>query len=107
MIKDKKRICDLFIISAMSFVLIFFAETNIKYAEDYLATDYVKAKKIALSANTPTDEMIEKYDIDNNGEVTCIDVEIIKQMICGYYDCCMIKNGECMAIKYIVEWKEF
>lgn len=76
---------------------------SIKYSKDYSTIDYIKTRKIILEIVEPTDEMFEKYDMDENGEITDSDAQIIKQMILGFYDSYEVKNNNVVAVKYEIK----
>lgn len=92
-------IVALFIIVMFLFVILFFP-SSIKYANDYSSKDMLNAQKIILGIIEPTEEIFEKYDINEDGEITYTDVQIMQQMILGFYDSYEIKNNKVKAIKY-------
>lgn len=87
----------------MLFYIVFnqFCLSNIKYAKDYSMSDLIEVKKIYSKDIIPTEEMVEKYDIDEDKEITNVDIELIRQMLLGYYDSYEVINNNRKTIKHI------
>lgn len=87
----------------MLFYIVFnqFCLSNIKYAKDYSMSDLIEVKKIYSEDIIPTEEMVEKYDIDEDKEITNVDIELIRQMLLGYYDSYEVINNNRKTIKHI------
>ena len=87
----------------MLFYIVFnqFCLSNIKYAKDYSMSDLIEVKKIYSKDIIPTEEMVEKYDIDEDKEITNVDIELIRQMLLGYYDSYEVINSNRKTIKHI------
>lgn len=99
-----KSLLIVFLIFAILFYIIATLppfSTHTKYANDYILLDMIKAQRIVLDYDVPTEEMIKKYDINEDAEITATDVKIIQQMILGYYDAYEIRNDNKKVIKYI------
>ena len=98
-----KSLLIVFLIFAVMFYIITTLPpftTHTKHSEDYSAIDMLRAQKIVLGYTTPTKEMIDKYDINEDGEVTYTDVQIIQQMMCGFYDSYEVRSKNHIVIKY-------
>lgn len=91
-----------FYIAMMIFIILTLSAcSSIKKAEDYTAVDYVKIQNISFGIRNASDEELRKYDINNDGVITSIDANIVRQMLDGCYDEYKIKNKKHIAIKYI------
>lgn len=84
------------------FFLPYFSYKNIKYAEDYSISDLIKSRNVVLEYVKPTEEMINKYDINEDGKITDIDIKLIQQLIVGFYDSYEVKNNSQKVIEYII-----
>lgn len=96
------------IIACLLFVLVHYCvlfgglhSCSVKYANDYSITDMLNTQKIVSGLVVPTEEMVGKYDINQDGEITSIDTDIIKQFLLGYYDAYEVRNNNQKAIKYV------
>lgn len=76
--------------------------TNRKYAKDYSAIDILIAHKIDLDYMLPTEKMMLKYDINEDGKINDVDVKIIQQMVLGFYDYYEVRNSDKKVVKYIM-----
>lgn len=97
-----KYILIILSISIISY-LVFFNNSSTKYANNYSSKDMLKAQKIILGIIEPTEELIEKYDINEDDEITHTDIQIMQQMIIGLYDSYEVKNNKKKVIKYITD----
>lgn len=106
-IKNKKCCIVFFIIFLIiSFFIIslfWLFSTKTKCVEDYSILDALIAQKTALGYKVTTEEMIDKYDMDFDGEITHTDAKIIQQMVLGLYDSYEVKDNNHKSIKYINE----
>lgn len=106
----KKQIIFIFIF-CLFFVVNMFLNKSIgtrsyyesrKYAEDYSAVDLLKIQKILLGMETATEKTFKKYDINEDGEITYTDLQIIQHMNIKIYDAYVIKNNK----KYVIKFTE-
>lgn len=107
--KNNRIFFMLFLITTIIFVsfsfvvLDTFYPKHIKYATDYKAYHIVKARNIILSDSIPTEEELEKYDINDDGKINDADIELMRHMILELYDCYEVRDGRRKAIKYMNE----
>lgn len=98
-----KKFTLISIFITLLFCIIYFIQptkTYTKYSKDYSSVDMLSAQKIILGYSKQTEEMIEKYDINLDGEITYTDIQIIQQMIIGIYDTYEVRTHDKKAIKY-------
>lgn len=79
---------------------------SIKYADNYSITDMLSAQQIVLGHTSTTEEALKKYDMNQDGEITSVDVDIIIQLLLGYYDAYEVRRNYISSIKYFNNWKE-
>lgn len=77
-------IITVFVIILLSIIFIFCRfSACVKYSYDYSLLDLLLAQKVALGYNEPTKDVIRKYDMNEDGEITNTDVLIIQHLIIG------------------------
>lgn len=59
---------------------------SLKKARNYALSDLASAQMINLGVKLPTLKDWEKYDINIDEKIDNVDVQIIQQMLLGYYD---------------------
>ena len=73
-------------LTTILFILHFGHIVSCKDARYYTLSDLANAQMINLEVKSPTPKDWDKYDVNVDGQIDNTDVQIIRQMLLGYYD---------------------
>ena len=61
-------------------------QVSIKNERDYSAVDMLDAQKIILGIKEPNQYEFKKYDMNGDGEISYVDIQIIQHLLVHIYD---------------------